>query len=197
MDAPELTEQLTRTFAEADQGQALPVDRLFGMLYDDLRHRAQYLMSGERTGHTLTTTALVHEAYVRLAVDKRNLQTRKQFFGLAARAMRHILVDHARGRLAIKRGAGQVRALPDNVEDVPLRDSADTIDWLALDEALDRLKSMDERRYQVVMLRFFAGRMEEEIGDLLGVDQRTVRRDWATARLWLKSEMLERQQTGA
>lgn len=162
-------------------------EELFLRLYSELRAIAARLLRREAEGHTLQPTALVHEAWLKLA-GERDLHPsdRQHFLALAARAMRQVLVDSARRRRAAKRGGAAVNiTLNDAVQglDMPLDD------LISLDEALARLAANDERLAQVVEMRFFAGLSEEEIASALGVTTRTVQRDWAKARAWLHSEL--------
>jgi RNA polymerase sigma factor (TIGR02999 family) len=156
-----------------------------------LRRRAKQLMDSERADHTLTPTALVHEAYLRVADRRSGFEGRRHFYNAAAQAMRRILVENARARGRAKRGGGAARADDVSLDTLEAQHAltSDAIDWLALDEALDALRSRDQRRHQVVMLRFFAGLGEAEVAELLGVDVRTVRRDWVTAKLWLYAHL--------
>jgi RNA polymerase sigma factor (TIGR02999 family) len=177
-----------RTVVEAleslDANGASP-EKLLPLVYDLLRRRAQLMMASERTGHTLSATALVHEAYLRVADRDGGFDSRKH---AAAQAMRRILVEHARARGRVKRGAGAAAVSFESLDpEQPV--TLDTLDWLALDEAMDALAARDARRHQVVMLRFFAGLGEAEVAELLGVDPRTVARDWVTAKLWLYSQL--------
>lgn len=192
-----LLEQADRT----DPGKAL--DRVLPVVYDELRRMAHRQLAGERAGHTLNTTALVHEAYVRLVDDTRvTRKGRAYFFGAAGRAMRQILVDHARRHRAAKRGgdADPVTLEPDQgairVDRFP-RDAGSLrveklVDQLIdLDRALDELASLNPRQARVVECRFFGGLQVDETAEALGVSPRTVKYDWALARAWLK-EALER-----
>jgi RNA polymerase sigma factor (TIGR02999 family) len=171
------------------EGDATAVDRLFPLVYDELRRIAHRQLSRERPDLTLGTTALVHEAYLKL-VDQTRAQwaDRSQFFAISARAMRRILVDHARQHLAGKRGGRRERVNLDE-ETLSLDQRADLL--VAVDEALDRLRSMDERAGQVVECRFFGGFTEEETAAALGITDRTVRRDWARAKGWLYDALRE------
>lgn len=174
----------TRLLRDVRDGDEVALDRLIALVYSDLREVAARQLRRERRGHTLHATALVHEAYVRLAGgDGLNVNDRAHFLAVAARAMRQVLVDHARRRNAAKRGGGWARttlASGDAVLDV------DAAELLALDQALEGL---EERQREVVELRFFGGMEEEEIATLLGVSSRTVRRDWVKARAWLYRSM--------
>lgn len=163
-------------------GDASARSRLTEVVYDELRRVAQRHMRRERPDHSLTPTALVHEAYLKL-IDQRRVewQNRAQFFAVAARVMRRVLVDHARARATAKRAAGLNIALDDvDVSTAPL-----DVDILAIDAALDELAAVDDRQSQLVELRFFAGLTVEETATALGVAPITVKRDWALARAWL------------
>jgi RNA polymerase sigma factor (TIGR02999 family) len=167
-------------------------DKLVPVVYDELRRVAHRQLASERTGHTLSTTALVHETYLRL-LDQKTVQwsDRAHFFAIATRAMRRILVDYARRHRALRRGSGQ--------RSVPLDDSAvgsiaateRAEELIALDEALDRLAALDERLCKVIECRFFGGLTEEETAAVLGVTTRTVARDWVKARGWLYQQLRE------
>jgi len=163
------------------------VDQIYPVVYDELRRRAHWLLARERPDHTLSTTALVHEAYVRLA-DQTQLtwEDRAHFCAIAARAMRQILVDFARRRKAEKRGGGVERLRLDENELAVTVQSTMVLD---LDEALTRLGQIDERMAGVVESRFFGGMTEKEIAEVVGVSVRTIRRDWVRARAWLYKEL--------
>ncbi|MGD8700346.1 MAG: sigma-70 family RNA polymerase sigma factor [Gemmatimonadales bacterium] len=179
--------EITQLLKVLQRGDRSAFDRLLAVVYQELKRVAQRQMRRERAGHTLDTTGLVHEAYLRL-VDQSEAewQDRAHFFGVAARAMRQILIDHARRRAAQKRGGGWERATLD--EDL-VGGQAPTEELLALDDALERLGQLDPRLSQVVEYRFFAGLTEEETAALLGITTRTVQRDWAKARAWLHKEL--------
>ena len=175
-------------------GERGAFDRLFSLVYDELRRVAHRQLGREREGHTLDTTALVNEAYLRL-VDQTRAQwaDRAQFFAVAARAMRRILVDHARRHQALKRGGAPARV---SFDDDALADAARVADeradtLLALDDALTRLADLDERLCRVVECRFFAGFTEEETAEVLAITPRTVRRDWVKAKGWLYQALRE------
>lgn len=176
---------LLATNAEPDSRVAR--EKLFVMLYDELHATAARLMRRERPDHTLRPTALVHEAYLRLIDQSRvDWDDRARFGHIASRAMRQILVDHARKRNALKRGGGATRiTLDTNSAAVP--DA--TVDVLAIHAALDALKKLDERSAEVVEMRIFGGMTLDEIAAVLGVSRRTVDGDWAFARRWLAREM--------
>ena len=167
-------------------GDSEATDRLFSLVYRELRELAHAQLRRERPGHTLGTTGLVHESYIRL-IDQTRVEwrDRRHFFGAAACAMRRILIDYARRNLAARRGGGAIR--------LPLEDGAAAAErgdmLLALDEALERLAVVDRRLSQVVECRYFGGLTEEETADLLGVTRRTVQRDWIKARGWLYLEL--------
>lgn len=181
--------EVTRLLEAWSQGEREALDRLIPLLYDELRRIAQRRMAGERTGHTLGTTALVHEAFLDLArLERIRWRDRTHFLAMASRAMRRILVDHAVSRKAAKRGGGRRRvglddAWPNLLEDPGLDEV------LALDEALSRLEGMNERQVRVVECRVFTGMDVEETAEVVGVSTATVKRDWAAARAWLNREL--------
>lgn len=166
----------------------IPEDsELVSVLYDRLHAMAEAVMRSERPDHTLSATALVHEAYLRLPEPGRiEWQDRGHFMAVACRVMRRVLVDHARRRAAAKRGGERV-TLRDDYAALPDR----TLEILCLDEALSRLEVLDERQARVVEMRFFSGLEVEEIGRVLGVSEATVKRDWRFARAWLLAELAE------
>ncbi len=178
-----LTELLNATAA----GDADAFDRAFPLVYDALRAVAHQRLRGELPHHTLSTTALVHEAYLKLVdLDRIQYGGRAHFFAVAAQAMRNILVSHARQRNAAKRGGGK----PDlPLDEVVVIGDEQSDDLIALDDALTRLEAMDTRRHRVVELRFFAGMTTEEIAEVLDVSPATVKRDWNFARAWLNREL--------
>ncbi len=168
-------------------GDADGLDRLMTLVYDELRGIAHNHRIGEREDHTLGTTALVHESFLRLAdLTRIDWRDRAHFFAVAAGVMRRILVDHARRHRAAKRGGGLGHAEVDDVA-IAIDDRADTI--IAVDGALARLSAVDERLARVVELRYFAGLSDEEAARALGVSLRTVRRDWTKAKGWLRQEL--------
>jgi len=178
------TGPVTQLLLELRRGQAGAMDRLFPLVYEELRRVAHRALRGERTAHTLGTTGLVHEAFIRLADQTRlEVHDRAHFYGVAARAMRHILVDYARRHAASKRGGPERKVVPLDDALVGVEQRADAL--LALDEALSELERIDPRLGQVVQCRFFGGLTEEETGEVLGVTARTVRRDWLKAKGWL------------
>lgn len=181
------TSEITRLLETLSDGDRAAAAELLPLVYDELRGLAGGLMHAQRAGHTLQPTALVHEAYLRLAGDAdRKWSDRKHFFRVAAVAMRHLLVKHARDRARLKRGG--------HYERVPLDDAVAVVeesgvDVVSLDECLTRLASFDSRMARVVELRFFGGLSVSETAEALGVSDRTVEQDWQTARLWLAREM--------
>jgi len=171
--------EVTRLLQAVREGEAGSLDRLVALVYDELRVLARRQLARERAGHTLHATALVHEAYMKMAGSPIDASGRAHFLAIAARAMRQILVDHARRKQAQKRGGDwEVTTLTDGARSVEFKPD----EMLALDRALDEL---DERQRQVVECRFFGGMEESEIATVLGVSERTVRRDWVKARAWL------------
>lgn len=176
-------------------GDAQALDRLAPLIYQELHRIARGYMARERTGHTLQTTALVNEAYVRL-VDARQVswQDRAHFFAVCARAMRRILVDHARSRGYLKRGGGKLRVQFE--ETCGMACSVDS-NLLELDEALDRLSALDPRKATVIEMRFFGGLSVEETAEALSISPETVMRDWKMARAWLYRELSVDQRHGA
>jgi len=155
--------------------------------YEDLHRLARFLMRGESNGHLLQTTALVHQAYLRLAMDREwQPKDARHLILSAARAMRAVLVDHARWRKAQRRGRDHARVPLDDVVDAHERHA---VDLVALDEALDRLGALDTELQQVVELRFYSGLNESEIASIIGKSTRTVRRAWRVAKLWLRREL--------
>ena len=158
------------------------------LVYDELRRQAARYLHKERSGHTLQTTALIHEAYLRLIGNTQvEWQNRSHFFAIASQAMRRILVDHARTRHRSKRG-GAAENLPlDEAANIGLPEKS--VDLLALDEALERLALLDNRQVKVVELRYFSGLSIDETAEVLGVSNATVRNDWTMAKAWLKQEI--------
>lgn len=179
--------EVTRILREWSGGDREAAARLLPLVYDELRRQARSYLAGERAAHTLQPTALVHEAYLRLA-DQRHVewQNRSHFYGIAARMMRRVLIDHARAHAAGKRGGAAVHLSLDDVQ-VPAAERAASL--VALDEALDKLAEMDERKARVVEMRFFGGMSDEEIAKALNISTRTVERDWDIARRVLYREL--------
>ena len=182
--SPHHITQLLKDWANGDQAAR---DQLIPIVYEELRRMAHQHMRKERPGHTLQTSALVHEAYVRL-VDQKQMQwqNRAHFFGIAAQMMRRILVDHARSRQYAKRGGGARQVSLDEVAIVSEERAAGVV---ALDDALTSFAAIDQRKSQVVELRFFGGLSIEETAIVLAVSPGTVMRDWTLAKAWLRREM--------
>jgi len=174
-----------------NDGQPGALDALMPIVYGELHRLAKAKLRGERPDHTLQATALVNEAYVRLVGQTRmRWQNRAQFFGTAAQFMRRILVDHARDRHAAKRGAGATRV---ELDEAILATHERGIDLLALDAALERLEQLDERQSRLVVLRFFGGLTIEEAATVLDISPATAKREWVTARIWLRRELVDAQ----
>jgi RNA polymerase sigma factor (TIGR02999 family) len=183
----ETTRAATDLLLQAHAGDAAALEQVLPLIYEELRRLAHRQLQREATGHTLSTTALVHEVYLKL-IDQTRVQwvDRAHFMAIAATAMRRILIDRARGRRSEKRG-GALRRIPLESVELAAEERADLL--LALDEALTRLKALDARQAQVVECRFFGGMTEEETAAAIGIGLRTAKRDWAKARSWLYQEL--------
>jgi len=169
------------------EGDRAALDQLMPIVYDELRRLARHYLRQERSDHTLQSTALVHEAYLRLAGgNPPEWQGRAHFFGIAARIMREILVEHARGHNAAKRGGTACRLSLDDAIALPNHTDVDIVE---LDRALSKLASLDEQQSRIVELRFFSGLTIEDTSEVLGISPATVKRDWVTARAWLYRAM--------
>ncbi len=180
---------ITRLLHEVGAGNKRAEAELIALVYKDLRRMAARYMRGEAGGHTLQTTALVHEAYLRLArPTKVDWQNRAHFFAVAATVMRRILVDHARARNSERRG-GTATVSNSGLLDTPALLNQDPAWVEALDEALTRLAALDERQSRIVELRFFAGLTVEETAEALNVSPRTIKREWQLAKAWLYGEL--------
>jgi RNA polymerase sigma factor (TIGR02999 family) len=168
-------------------GDIATLERLIPLVYRELRQLAQGYLRQERSGHTLQSTALVHEAYLRLAAQESlQVHSRAHFLAIAARVMRHVLVDYARNKEAGKRGSNPQKVTLSAIE----ANAAPTdVDVVALDDALEALAAIDPQQAQVVELRFFAGLSIEETAETLDISEATVKRDWSTARAWLYREL--------
>ena len=181
------TNQVTELLVRWRGGDKAALDRLMPLVYTELRRIANRYLQGERSDHTLQSTALVHEAYVRMT--EQNLpewQNRAHFFAVAAQIMRQILVDYARSHRASKRGGDVYKLALDEAEEQPqVRD----VDIVALDDALKSLAEMDEQQSRVVELKFFGGLSIEDTAEVLGISASTVKRDWITTRAWLYREL--------
>ena len=180
-------ESITELLLKWSGGDTTALEQLMPLVYDELRRLAVRYLRRERDNHSLQPTALVNEAYLRL-VDQQKVewQSRAQFYGLAARVMRNILVDHARSRQAAKRGGEQFRVSFDGDHQGSVNPE---IEFLAVHEALERLATFDEQKARIVELRFFGGLSIEETAEVLGIGHATVERDWKLARAWLKREL--------
>jgi RNA polymerase sigma-70 factor, ECF subfamily len=172
-------------------GRAGAFERLMVLVYDDLRRLAAWQLQSERPGHTLQPTALVHEAYLKLAgQDPIEWHNKAHFFALAAQVMRHILVDHARARGRDKRGGGQASVALDEALKLTAHPN-EPVELVKLDEALSALAGQDPRKSRIVELRYFGGLSIEETADVLGISPTTVRREWTLAKAWLRRELNE------
>jgi RNA polymerase sigma factor (TIGR02999 family) len=185
-------QDVTRLLVDWSNGNRAALDGLAPLVYDELRRLANSYLRRERSDHTLQGTALVNEAYLRL-IDQRNVkwQNRAHFFGVAAQMIRRILVDHARGHQAAKRGAGAAKLSLDEALAVP---GARDVDLVNLDEALKELAAFDERQSRIIELRYFAGLSIEETAEVVGISPATVKREWTAARAWLFRQL---NRTGA
>jgi RNA polymerase sigma-70 factor (ECF subfamily) len=179
--------EITRLLAEWSGGKQTALDHLVPIVYDELRRLASNYMRGERPGHLLQTTALVHEAYLRL-IDREHVscQTRTQFFAVAAQVMRRVLVDYSRGRDRAKRGEG---VAPLSLDDVAVLSDDRAEELLAINSALESLTALDPRKGRVFELRYFGGMTVEEAAEALSVSPVTVARDWRMAKVWLRREI--------
>jgi RNA polymerase sigma factor (TIGR02999 family) len=188
MDTPSTPQyRVTQLLQQWSQGDDAAVVELTPLVYEELRRLAHHFMEGQRPNHTLQTTALVNEAYLRLA-DQTNpsWKNRAHFFAVAARAMRQIVVDYARSYQSQKRGGGAVKVELDEAAIVSPEQSKEIVD---LHEALERLATFDARKAQVVELKYFGGLNYDEMAEVLKISRVTVRRDWEFAKLWLYTEL--------
>src|SRR5437588_5120460 len=185
--------EITQLLVNWGDGDQAALDKLMPLVYNELHRLAHHYMRRERPGHTMQTTALVNEAYLKL-VDQRNVdwQNRAHFFAIAAQVMRRILLDDARRRRRAKRGAGVVPAPMDDVVVAAPDPGLDPIDVLAIDRALQELDQLDPDQAKIVELRFFGGLTVEETGAVLGISPATVKREWAIAKGWLYRAMTAR-----
>ena len=178
---------VTRVLNAIEQGDAKAADELLPLVYEELRRLAAHKMSRELPGQTLEATALVHEAYIRLAdSNSHGWNSRTHFFSAAAEAMRKILIDNARRRQRLKRGGGQNRI---DLEDADIAAAEPATNILALDEALSKLAKEDSLKAELVKLRYFAGLTIEQAADMLGISNTTAKRHWTYARAWLFREL--------
>lgn len=179
--------EITGILQDWNDGKEDAKDRLLPFVYDELKRQARYLMSAERANHTLQPTALVHEAFMKLSEQSGiDWQNRSHFYGIVSRLMRQVLVDHARLHAAAKRGSKPIHFSLDDV-DVPVEERAESI--LILHDTLARLEQMDENQARIVEMRFFGGLNNKEIADALKISERTVGREWHSARIWLSREL--------
>ena len=179
--------EITQLLLDWRNGEASAFERLMPIVYDELRRLAGAFMRRQSPGHTLQTTALVNEAYLRLIdSDKVNWQSRTHFFAISAQLMRRILVDAARRKQSQKRGGDRLQVTLDERFDIPLENETDMV---ALDDALKRLAELSPRQSRIVELRYFGGLTEEQVAGTLDISTRTVRRDWSVARAWLYREL--------
>ena len=179
--------EVTRLLRAWQGGDRVALDRLIPMVYGELHRIAQRQLAQERQGHTLQPSAVVNETYLRLVGNPvEGFENRAHFFGVASRLMRQILVDHARRRAAQKRGGGEVASRFETIVMTLPKD----VDVLAVDEALDRLATLDAEQTRIVEMRFFGGLTVDESAEALGISRATVNRKWATARAWLHRELV-------
>lgn len=179
--------EITLLLADWGKGDAQALEQLMPLVYEELRRMARNHMRRQPSGHTFQTTELIHEAYLKLAKqNEQNWQNRAHFFGVAASAMRHILVDYARSKSSQKRGGWQQRVTLADETVIAANHSKDII---ALDDALKNLAMLDERKSRVVELKYFGGITNEEVAEVLKISTDTVKRDWRFARTWLLREL--------
>jgi RNA polymerase sigma factor (TIGR02999 family) len=184
---PVSSSQVTELLLQWSQGNPAARETLIPLVYDELRRLARQCLASQRPDHTLQSTALVHEAYVRLVNHSSvHWENRVHFFAVAAQLMRRILVDHARKRLAAKRGGNRLTLTLDDAIALPKKRE---LDLVALDDALNELAELDQRQSHIVELRFFGGLSIEDASHQLGISPATVKREWATARTWLYQQM--------
>ncbi|MEN3334060.1 MAG: hypothetical protein V7641_3425 [Blastocatellia bacterium] len=184
---PSSPQQISQLLVAWSNGDQAAIDQLMPLVYGELRQMAKRYMAGQPQGHTLQTTALIHEAYLKLVgQESKHWQNRAHFFGVAAQAMRHILVDYARSRHAAKRG-GATRAV--SLDEAALVTTDQASEMVSLDDALNRLADLAPRQSRVVELRYFGGMSVEEAAAVLKVSPETVTRDWRMAKAWLLREL--------
>src|SRR5262245_42935358 len=183
--------EVTRLLLQWSGGDRAALDKLMPLVYEELRRLAHHYMAGERPGHTLQTTAIVHEAYLQL-IDQRNVQwqNRAHFFGIAAHLMRRILANYARSRGYAKRGGGAHKVSLDKAMTVSEERAADMV---ALDDALTAVVEIDPRKSQMIEMRFFGGLSIEETAEVMGLSPGTVMREWTLAKAWLRREISKEQ----
>ena len=180
-------ENVTKMLRDWRNGDQEALEQLIPVVYDELHRQAARYLRREHPGHILQTTALIHEAYLRL-INQQNIewQNRAHFYAIAARLMRQILVDHARRRQATKRGGSDIKV---PLEEAMVISPGENVDLVALDEALTRLAAIDPQQSRIVELRYFSGLSVEETAEVLGVSSRTVNRDWNVAKAWLRQQI--------
>lgn len=182
-------QEVTRLLADWGRGDHSALDKLFPLVHTELRRIASRQMRGERPGHTLQATALVNEAYLRLAgQDSFEWHDRAHFFAVCAQVMRHILIDHARSNARDKRGGGAIHV---SLDEAAVAAVEEVTDFVALDEALSALEAVDPQKGRIVELRYFGGLSMEETAEVLKISPRTVRREWRRAKAWLYRMMTE------
>ena len=181
------SDQITQLLVDWGNGDEVALEQLMPLVYDELRRMARNYMRRQPSGHTFQTTELIHEAYLKLAKQNEpNWQNRAHFYGVAAKAMRHILVDYARSKMSEKRGGPGAKV---TLEDNMIASVQRTEEIVALDDALHRLAALDERKSRVVEMKFFAGLNIDEIAEVLKISPETVKRDWQFSRTWLLREL--------
>jgi RNA polymerase sigma factor (TIGR02999 family) len=180
--------QVTQLLILWSGGDQAALESLIPLIYDELRRLARYFLASQRSDHTLQSTALVHEAYMRLVGRTSvHFENRAHFFAVASQLMRHILVDHARKHNAAKRGGNNLTLVLDEAVALPAKSE---LDLAALDDALNTLATLDARQANIVEMRFFGGLSIDETSKVLGISPATIKREWATARTWLYDEMM-------
>lgn len=181
------SEEITLLLVDWSRGDEDALGQLMPLVYDELRLMARRYMGNQPAGHSFQTTVLIHEAYLKLAAGKeQEWENREHFFGVAARAMRHILVDYAKAKHRKKRGGWQERV---TFDDDKIASSSNSEEIVALDDALNELALLDERKVRVVEMKFFGGMTVEEISKILKISPETVKRDWSFSKIWLLREL--------
>lgn len=183
-------EDLTAILNQLDDGDEVVANQLVPIVYDELRRIAHNKLRFERGNHTLNTTALVHEAYLKMnRKEGKTWQSRVHFMAVASTVMRHILINYAEMKRAVKRGSGATHV---SIDDVPIAiDDERAEELIALDEALKKLNAFDENGAKMVEYRFFGGLTQKEIAEVMGISERTVRRHWIVAKSWIKREVMQ------
>jgi RNA polymerase sigma factor (TIGR02999 family) len=186
------SDEITQLLVAWSHGEESALETLTPIVYGELRRLAQSYMRRERAEHTLQSTAIVHEAFIRLIDQNVEWQSRAHFFAIAARMMRRILVDHARAKSRAKRGSGMTHV---DIDDQTMQSPARSVDLMALDEALEHLAKIDPQRGRIVELKYFGGLSNEESANVLGISTATVQRQWSGAKAWLYRELSSREST--